>query len=144
MANSKEDQEIRIRVVEAPAQVSYVKDHKPSGTDGGDFNSGSYLPRDLNTLTGNASFISINGTDQFTLQPGVYAISGSAPALGVNRHKCKLANITDPANSIIGMSMFTSPASGVFNVSEFIIVVMLNIVVSYNFKTMFKGHENSF
>src|SRR5690606_21247003 len=54
-------------------RVAYLKDVKPSGTAGGTFTSGSWQTRDLNTIEGDSSFVSL-ASNQFTLQPGTYHI----------------------------------------------------------------------
>ncbi|MDC1068280.1 hypothetical protein OAQ99_03870 [Candidatus Kapabacteria bacterium] len=71
-----------------------MKDVKPNGTNGGDFNSGAWRTRDLNELSGNTDFISLNA-NQFTLDAGTYIIEGSAPAFRVGEHKMRLYNVTD-------------------------------------------------
>jgi hypothetical protein len=82
---------------------SYLKDIKPSGTNGGAFTSGSWLTRTLNTNENLESWISLSA-NQFTLQPGTYEIYVTAPASGVDQHKAKLRNITDSSDVIIGSS----------------------------------------
>ena len=84
-------------------KVAYLKDVKPNNTPGGTFTSGAWQTRDLNTLTGDQSFISVS-SNQFTLQPGTYHIESEAPAFAVDRHKSKLRNITDATDTIIGES----------------------------------------
>lgn len=87
-------------------KVCYIKDVKSNGTSGGTFTSGAWQTRDLNTLEGDQSFISL-ASDQFTLDPGTYRIESYAPAvasgtLEVGQHKSKLYNITDAENVLIG------------------------------------------
>lgn len=85
-------------------RTAYIKDVKTSATSGGSFTSGAYQTRTLNTLSGDTSFVSLS-SNQFTLQPGTYKISASAPGRLVNRHKVKLRNVTDSTDPIIGESM---------------------------------------
>ena len=83
------------------SKVAYAKDLKPSGTHGGDCTSGTYVKRDLNSLTGDSSFISINNSQIF-LSPGTYRIDASAPGYLENLHKAKLVNMTSGQTLIVG------------------------------------------
>lgn len=87
--------------------VAYLKDVKPSGTDGGTFTGGSWQTRDLNELTGDTSFISLS-SNQFTLEKGVYNIEIDSPVFSsantVGGHKARLRNITDGLDSLLGTS----------------------------------------
>ena len=93
-------------------RVAYVKEQFTSGTAGGTFTSGSYIDRQLNTFEGDLSFITDNGDDSFTLQPGTYDIDWSALAIQVDSHKTRLRNTTDSTNDIIGKSAENSSANG--------------------------------
>jgi hypothetical protein len=90
--------------------VATIEDQKSSGTDGGDFTSGAWRTRDLNTVSGDVSIVSLN-SNQFTLQPGKYIIDASASALSVDRHKCRIRNITDGTNYIGTVELSDSSAS---------------------------------
>jgi hypothetical protein len=100
-----QDHENRIDILEGlvPSRIAYLKDVKPSGTDGGTFNSGSYQTRTLNTQEGDLTFCSLS-SNQFTLSPGTYQVEAQSMAYKVNRHKIKLRNITDSIDAIIGIS----------------------------------------
>ena len=64
-----------------PLLTAFVEDRKSIGV-GPQTSAGNTLhTRDLNTLSGDTSFISINGTDNFTLQPGKYTISAITPSV---------------------------------------------------------------
>ena len=91
-------------------KIAYIKDVKSSGTAGGTFNSGSWQTRDLNTVTGDASIVSLS-SNQFTLGPGKYKIEFKAPASRVNSHAAKLRNITDSTDEIIGNMKFGPAAT---------------------------------
>jgi len=93
------------------SKVAVVRDIKASGVDGGTFPTGTWRIRDLNTLEGDVSFISINGTTTFTLDSGVYDISVTAPALGVTEHQCRLFNVTNAAVESVGTNAFSNGSS---------------------------------
>jgi len=88
-------------------KVAYIKDLKSSGTNGGTFTSGAWQTRDLNTLEGDETFISLS-SNAFTLQPGKYEIDADACAYFVAQHKAKLRNTSDSSDVIIGSAEYTS------------------------------------
>jgi len=81
-------------------QVMYVKDVKPSGTNGGNFASGAWKERDLTELSGDI-FGSLSG-GIVTVPAGTYEVEASAPASDVDSHKIKLYDLTAAADLIIG------------------------------------------
>ena len=91
-------------------KTAFIKDVKPNGTSGGDFNSGSWVTRVLNTVEGDSSFLTLS-SNQFTLSAGEYLVEASAPAQRVDNHTAKLYNITDAADVIIGTTARTSSTS---------------------------------
>ncbi|OFZ77634.1 MAG: hypothetical protein A2504_12880 [Bdellovibrionales bacterium RIFOXYD12_FULL_39_22] len=91
-------------------KVAYLKDVKPSGTNGGDCTAGSWLKRDLNTIEGDSSIVSL-ANNQFTLQPGHYEIIASAPAFVTAAHKVALYNVTSGSFSIIGSVGYSNNAT---------------------------------
>lgn len=97
-------------------RTCYLKDIKSAGTHGGDFDNGAWRTRVLNTLTGDTSFVSLNA-NQFTLEPGTYEISASAPAMQVDQHRVRLRNITLSSDTILGSSTFANNSAGVNNSS---------------------------
>ena len=52
--------------------TAYVKDLKSAGTDGRGFYGGSWCHRDLNTLEGDTSFLSLASGNQIILNQGTY------------------------------------------------------------------------
>lgn len=101
----------------------YLKDTKVAATEGGTFTSGSWQIRDLNTLEGDTSFITVpsgfllatndnnGGTpdtaeQQFTLEAGTYEFEGQGTVYAVNTHRLKLYNVTDASDAIIGQTNF--------------------------------------
>jgi len=99
-------------------QSVYIKDVKPANTDGGTFTSGAWQTRVLNTLEKSdaaISWILLNGSNQFILDPGTYEIEASAPAVDANNfHKAKLRDITNSLDVLIGSS---ESANGGLNVT---------------------------
>lgn len=83
------------------APTCYIKDVKANGTNGGTATSGSWERRDLNTVSGSCSFVSLS-SNQVTLSSGTYRVRASAPALGVGQNKIKLRNTTDSTDTLIG------------------------------------------
>jgi len=90
-----------------------LRDEKTANTNGGDFTSGAWRTRVLNTKAADAAGICTLSSNQFTLQAGTYVITASAPAFDVNRHKTKLRNVTDGSDTLIGTSEWSyGPGSG--------------------------------
>jgi hypothetical protein len=85
----------------AGAPDAVLEDQKTAGTDGGDFTSGAWRTRDLNTEAKDThSLVSIS-SNQFT--PTVNGwVEWSAPALKVELHKTRLFNVTDTAVAGVG------------------------------------------
>lgn len=74
--------------------LAIIKDIKSSGISGGGFTAGSFIKRDLNTLLFNRDSIVTLSNNNFELSEGVYEITWSAPAFGVNNHISALYNET--------------------------------------------------
>ncbi len=84
-------------------RTCYIKDVKPSGTDGGTFTSGAWQTRDLNTLEGDTEFVSLD-SNQFVLEVGKYEIEAEANANEVDGHKIKLRDVDNSIDIIIGVN----------------------------------------
>lgn len=91
--------------------VLYVRDEKASGTDGGDFTQGAWRTRTLNTTVVNEISGASLAADQVTLPAGTYRFHARAPGRNCGNHKCKLANITDGTDALIGSSVANAGAS---------------------------------
>jgi hypothetical protein len=79
----------------------HIVDQKTAGSDGGTFNSGNWRRRTLNTeLTDTGGHASV-GSNQITLEAGIYKIVATAPAHKVNAHRLRLWNDTD--SSVISL-----------------------------------------
>lgn len=107
-------------------KVAYLKDVKPSGTQGGTFTSGAWQTRDLNTIEGDSEIVSLN-SNQFNLQAGKYLIQVDAPAFDVSQHKCLLRNITNSTDDIIGKSAFNDSTGGGFAQTSSTLMGYINI-----------------
>jgi hypothetical protein len=95
-------------------RTAYIKDVKSSGTAGGTFTSGAWQTRDLNTLEGDTEFVSLSA-NQIILAPGKYEIEASAPSFRVDQNMCKLYNITDSTDDILGSASYTVSSSNSFD-----------------------------
>ncbi len=67
----------------------------PTGTQGGDFVSGSRQTRPINTVVSDTDgIVSLSG-NQFTLQAGNYSVQAAMTAFEVGRNVAFLRNVTD-------------------------------------------------
>ena len=98
-------------IVVVNPRVTFIKDVKAAGTDGGTCTAGSYLTRTLNTQTGDSSFATL-ASNQITLTAGQYHIEGYAPASQLNKHKAIFYNVTDAATAIIGSAEHVNSSGG--------------------------------
>ena len=99
-------------VVATGNEVAYLFDKKTSGTAGGSSTLNTVQTRTLNTLDGDQNFISLS-SDQFTLQPGKYALDFSCPAFEAGRHQAFLYSVTGSSYILDGVSSFGSAADSV-------------------------------
>jgi len=83
-----------------------IAEWQQSGTDGGTFNSGSWVTRVLNTVAFDTIGVVLAG-NAFTLPRGVYEIDGHAPAWEVNRHMVRLYDVTNGVAVLWGTSEIT-------------------------------------
>ena len=81
-----------------------IVDQKTSGTNGGDFSSGAYRTRDLNTVLSDAIHGIVVSSNQVSIPAGTYMIRASAPGVNVGSHQTRLQNITDGSTLILGTS----------------------------------------
>ena len=84
------------------SKVAILSDVKTAGTNGGDFNTGGWRNRELNTELDPESFVTFSSSNNyFELGEGSYRISWSAPAHAVDMHQTRLtyANNTGFNNS---------------------------------------------
>ena len=71
------------------SKIAILSDVKTAGTDGGDFHTGAWRNRELNTKLDPESFVTLNN-NYFELGEGSYRISWSAPAHAVDMHQTRL------------------------------------------------------
>ena len=89
-----------------------IADIKASNADGGDFDSGAWRTRDLNTEIADPDGIVSLSSNQFTLGAGSYLIEFSAPACRLGSHQTRLYNATTSSEVQIGTSQWAPPTSG--------------------------------
>lgn len=88
------------------SKITLISDIKAANTDGGTFPNGAWRTRDLNTIKGDLSSVSLQN-DTIILQPGVYSITATAPAFEVNEHQIRLLNITSNTVDGFGIMAFS-------------------------------------
>ena len=90
------------------ASYAVVADANNQGNqNGGDFNSGAWRTRTLDTeITDSDGIVSLS-SNQFTLQAGNYFIIAWASALQVNGHQARLRDITNGSTRAHGSSEYT-------------------------------------
>ena len=81
------------------ASYAVIADQKTSGTQSGNFVSGDWRTRDLNTELTDADGIVSISNNQFTLQAGTYLIKWVCPAYGRGYHQSRLRNVTDGSSA---------------------------------------------
>jgi hypothetical protein len=91
-------------------QTAYIKDIKTTGTAGGASTASTVQVRDLTTISGDASIVTLS-SNQFTLQAGEYAIEAYAPGFLVNRHQVFLYNTSDSTYDIDGQPTISGSTS---------------------------------
>jgi len=117
-------------------KIAYLKDVKANGVAGGEFTSGDWRTRDLNTVEGDNSFVSLDN-NQFTLQVGKYEIEANSTAHQLNGHVLKLRNITSSSDSINGN---TARATGPDNQTT----AFLKGIISISEPTVFELQHRAF
>lgn len=92
-------------------KIATIKDVKTSGTNGGSYTAGSWVTRDLNTLSDPSSIITSLSSNVFTLPAGTYHIKWSSPATGVDYFTTRLYNTTDSTEALTGSAAITASGS---------------------------------
>lgn len=80
----------------------YIREEQTSGTNGGDFTTGAWRTRVLNTEVSDAGGHATLSANQITLAAGTYRFRARSPAYLVNMHKCRLQNVTDASTVSVG------------------------------------------
>jgi len=86
--------------------VIHLQEQQSSGTNGGNFTSGAWRTRVLNTEVADVGGHCSLSSNQFTLDAGTYVIKATAPAFLVNQHQLKLYNVSDSADVILGVNEY--------------------------------------
>ena len=90
------------------SQLLHVRQELSNNTSGGQFSSGSWVKRTLDTTKTNEITGASLSSSQITLPAGTYFIFGMANvAADVGRHTAKLRNVTDSSDTIIGSSEYS-------------------------------------
>ena len=100
-------------VVDNFADIAIFNETQASGTNGGAFNSGSYVKRVLNTtVVNNITGCSI-ASSVITLPAGTFILEAKAPAFLVVSHKTRLQNTTAGTTIQLGSSEVCSDLDSV-------------------------------
>ena len=91
--------------------IAIIVDQKSNGENGGEFASGAWSTRDLNTEVSDPDGIVSISSNQFTLAAGTYLIEYSAPAFRVDSHQTSLYDITGSADLNFGTCEHSSSQS---------------------------------
>ncbi len=83
-----------VQVISPLIRTAYVKDVKATNVPGGSSSGAAWTVRELNTITGDSSFISL-ASNQFTLEKGKYEIEVSSPFKGADWASIRLRDITN-------------------------------------------------
>ena len=94
----------------SPIAYAHIADVKSSGTSGGDFNSGDWRTRDLNTEISDANGIVSISSNQFTLIAGTYVINFRAAGYKTGSHQTRLYDVTGSAILALGSTEYVSTA----------------------------------
>ncbi len=97
-------------------KVAFIKDVRPSGTHGGGCTAGTWHQRELNTIEGESSLVTL-AANQFTLQPGEYLVEVIAPTYLDNVHKAVLFDVNAGAIAKVGSTGRTHTSYGGMNSS---------------------------
>ena len=90
-------------------RIAYIKDVKGNGVASQSLTSGVDNIRDLNTVEGDSSIISLS-SNQIVLQPGRYEIDCHVPANNTAEQKAYFYNVSDSTYDIIGTTGYDSGA----------------------------------
>jgi hypothetical protein len=112
-------------IIESQKTV-YIKDIKMSGTPGGscDSTKGWEQIRDLNTISGDATFVSLS-QNQITLNAGSYEVDISAPAYLDGIHKAILVNTQTGEIVLVGSNVRSHNVAGGMEPSRMLGVITL-------------------
>jgi hypothetical protein len=96
-------------------QILHVRDEKTAGTAGGDFTSGAWRTRTLNTVMTNTISGASLSSNQITLPAGTYNIRARGPINGTKQTKSRIYNTSDGADALIGATGYSHSANDTFD-----------------------------
>jgi len=97
-------------VVSGMAYVQ-VRDEKTQNTQGGNFTSGAWRTRTLNTESADTGAVCTLASNQITLDAGTYVCRISCPAGYCGKHQARLQNVTDATTVLVGTSEYSGSAN---------------------------------
>jgi len=89
------------------SSYAMIEDVKGDDVHGGEFTSGAWRTRDLNTETFDPDGIVSISSNQFTLGAGTYFIKWICPTREVTHHQARLYNTTDSSVAGVGTSEYS-------------------------------------
>jgi len=92
--------------------LMHVQDRKTSGTNGGNFVSGAWRTRDLNTIVTNNIIGASLALNVVTIPSGVYFAMASVAAHYITRHVSRIYDDTHSALLVPGIQEYASNALG--------------------------------
>lgn len=111
-------------------KIAMVKDVKPSGVAGGSCFANAWTNRDLNTLQGDAGFVSVSA-NQFVLSPGKYYVEVEAPSYFGAAHKARLINVATQGIVGVGTTTHSHPNAGSMTTSKITTMLVVTAPTSY-------------
>ena len=127
------------------AKIAYVRDVKPSGTNGGSCTAGAWHTRDLNSVDGDSGVVSGVSSNTITLAPGKYEIEAEIPAFLSSQHKTRLVDATLGTTLLVGTTGFAN--GGTATLTHSLIKGLLNIPIATTIKVEHRcgqGHTFGF
>lgn len=103
---------VSINGVPVGLPILHVRDQKSTATAGGSSVAGTQT-RTLNTVVTNTITGASLAANEVTLPAGTYRVFASAPAYQIGRHRIRLYNVTDAANSLLGTSEISNTSTAV-------------------------------
>jgi hypothetical protein len=85
------------------------RDLESSGVDGGQFTSGSWVTRVLNTEVTDTDSLGSLSANAVTIPSGTYYCQAAAGAWNTNQHQMRIYNTSDSATLLLGMNAHANP-----------------------------------
>lgn len=87
-------------------RIALLSDVKATGVVGGTSTVGAYETRELNTIVDPTAIVTSLAANRFTLQAGTYFVEAASPNYFNEQARCKIRNITDSSDAILGQSVY--------------------------------------